>query len=68
MEQLKLQEKVKIVMKQTDYTHDKAMEKLKEFDGNMEKVILEYVGGSNIKEKELTTNQMFFKAIRDNFS
>ena len=68
MEQLKLQEKAKIVMKQTDYSYDKTMEKLKEHDGNMEKVILEYMGGSNIKEKELTTNQMFFKAIRDNFS
>ena len=68
MEQLKLQEKAKIVMKQTDYSYDKTMDKLKEYDGNMEKVILEYMGGSNIKEKELTTNQMFFKAIRDNFS
>ena len=68
MEQLKLQEKAKIIMKQTDYNYDKSMDKLKEHDGNMEKVILEYVGGSNIKEKELTTNQMFFKAIRDNFT
>ncbi len=68
MEQLKFEEKAKIIMKQTNYTYDKSIEKLNEFNGNMEKVILEYMGGSNIKEKELSTNQMFFKAIRDNFS
>ena len=68
MEQLKFEEKAKIIMKQTNYTYDKSIEKLNEFDGNMEKVILEYMGGSNVKEKELSTNQMFFKAIRDNFS
>jgi len=68
MEQLKFEEKAKIIMKQTNYTYDKSIEKLNEFNGNMEKVILEYMGGSNVKEKELSTNQMFFKAIRDNFS
>ena len=60
-----------LIRRQTDYDEDTINEKLKEHDNNIEKIILEYNGitpDKKKKEKEITTNQKIFKAIRDNMN
>ena len=57
--------KVKIVMNQTSYTYDEAKGHLENKNWNIESVILEYMGGINVKEPELSNNQKIFKAFRD---
>lgn len=56
---------VDIICKQTNYTKEEAEQKLMEFDNDLEKVILDYMGGSKIKDREISNNQKIFKAFRD---
>ena len=64
--------KINIIKRQTDYNEETIIEKLKEYDNDIEKIILEYNGlnydGDNQEKKEITTNQKIFKAIRDNMN
>lgn len=57
--------KVKIVINQTSYTYDEAKKHLENKNWNIEAVILEFMGGTNVKERELSNNQKIFKAFRD---
>ena len=57
--------KVKIVMNQTTYSYDEAKNNLEKSQWNIEAVILEFMGGSNVKEPEMSNNQKIFKAFRD---
>jgi hypothetical protein len=57
--------KIKMIMRQTSYTREETEEKMKEYDNNVEKVILNFLGGSKVKERETTNNQKIFKAFRE---
>lgn len=57
--------KIKMIMRQTSYTREETEEKMKECDNNVEKVILNFLGGSKVKERETTNNQKIFKAFRE---
>lgn len=57
--------KIKVVCNQTNYTQREAEEKLKDLDFDVEKVILDYMGGSKEVKKEISNNQKFFKAMRE---
>lgn len=57
--------KTKIVMNQTTYSYDEAKTKLQCHEWNIEAVILDFMGGSNVQERELSNNQKIFKAFRD---
>ena len=62
------EEKIAIIKRQTDYNEEKIQEKLKEFNGDVEKIIKEFHGISDeIKETNMSSNQKIFKAIRDFF-
>ena len=64
-----LEEKIQIIMRQTDYTEEKAREKLNLHDFDEIKCIKEYLG-IDIKEKTSTIkkgvslNQQIYKEIR----
>ena len=65
-----MEKSIGIIKRQTDYNEDTIIEKLKEYNNNIEKIILEY---NNIKPvtdddkfKNMSTNQKIFKTIRDN--
>jgi len=63
-----LQEKINIVKRQTNYDDEQAIEKLKEFDNNIENVIRDYNGiNQTVKEPKLSNNQKIFKTIREYF-
>jgi len=55
-----------LVMRQTDYDAETAMQKLKEYDGNVMMVIREYMGASKKIESNnpTSTNQVIMKEIR----
>jgi len=61
---------VQQIKRQTDYTEDIIIEKLKIHENNIEKIILEYNDACQIPkaEKECTTNQKIFKVIRENMN
>ena len=60
---------INIIKRQTDYTEETIIDKLKQHKNNIEDIILEYNGVSENKpEKEITTNQKIFMAIRDNMN
>lgn len=66
-----MEDKINIIKRQTDYNEETIVEKLKQYDNDIEKIILEYNGlnDDNVnQEKEITTNQKIFKAIRDNMN
>tara|TARA_B100000123_G_C25740338_1_gene433592 strand:- start:105 stop:308 length:204 start_codon:yes stop_codon:yes gene_type:complete len=65
MEEKSKEEKIKIIMKQTSYSESESYEKLDQFKGNVENVILDYMGGSNVKVRSTTNNQKIFKAMRE---
>ena len=65
MEDKSKEEKVKTIMKQTSYSETECYEKLNEFGGNVESVILDYMGGSNVPVRNTTNNQKIFKAMRE---
>ena len=57
------------IKRQTNYSEETILEKLKEHENNVEKIILEYNGIDNSQKCEkITTNQKIFKAIRDNMN
>jgi hypothetical protein len=61
----KITEKVDIILRQTDYTQEKAIEKLKEFNYDEIKVIRDYFGIADKKEQPINSiNQEIYKQIR----
>jgi hypothetical protein len=59
--------KIEIIMRQTDYNEEKAIEKLKLFDFNEMYVIRDYFGITEKKEKPQefkSVNQAIYKQIR----
>jgi anion-transporting ArsA/GET3 family ATPase len=54
-----------VIMRQTDYNEEKALEKLKEHDLNVVSVVHEYLGVKSIEKKDdRTTNQKVFGEFR----
>ena len=57
---------VAMIKRQTNYNEEQIIEKLKEHDNNIEKIIREYHGIIETKpERESSTNQKIFKSIRE---
>jgi hypothetical protein len=58
--------KIQIIMRQTDYTEEKAREKLGEFKFNEISVIRDYFGitEKNIQPKITSVNQAIYKQLR----
>ena len=52
------------IMRQTDYDKDKSLQKLKEHDLDIIRIVREWMGVSIKKEKKRTTNQMVFAEFR----
>ena len=62
----KIDEKIQIILGQTDYTKEQANEKLKEFDFDELKVIRSYFGITEKKIKPIhSINQEIYKQIRN---
>lgn len=60
-----IEKKVKIIVGQTDYSNETALEKLKEFNFDELKVIKAYLGISEKKPENIKSiNQEIFKQIR----
>jgi len=60
-----IQEKIEIVLRQTDYTKEEAKNKLQEFNYDHIKVIKSYLGITEKKEPPiLSVNQEIYKQIR----
>jgi hypothetical protein len=60
-----ISEKIQKILRQTDYTEEKALEKLKENDFDEINVIKSYFGIVNTKPKPVKTlNQEIYKQIR----
>jgi len=60
---------ISLIKRQTDYSEEIILEKLKEYENDVEKIILDYNGVNNDSENEnITTNQKIFKAIRENMN
>lgn len=60
-----LQEKIDIVCRQTDYTQEKALEKLTTHNNNTIDVIKEYLGSVTTEKKQpKTLNQKIYSEIR----
>jgi len=59
-------ELIDVVKRQTDYDNNKAQNKLLEFDLNVEHVVRDYMGLSNIKKEhiEKSPNQERYRMIR----
>jgi hypothetical protein len=65
IENNELEEKIQIIMRQTDYTQDKAKEKLLEFNGDHLEVIRSFLGISKKKNEPIkSVNQEIYKQIR----
>tara|TARA_B110001450_G_scaffold256463_1_gene287079 strand:+ start:8684 stop:8950 length:267 start_codon:yes stop_codon:yes gene_type:complete len=58
-------EKVNIVVRQTNYDNELALKKLIEFNYNIESVIKDYMGIKPKIKKEYTINQQIYKEIRN---
>ena len=63
---------IKMLKRQTDYNEETIIRKMKEFNNNIEKIILDYNNvdiekRKNEKISNLTSNQKIFKSIRDYF-
>jgi transposase-like protein len=67
MENITDKEKISILKRQTDYSEEIIIQKLKELDNNIENVIRHYQGTTEKKteSKSISTNQQIFKSIRD---
>ena len=69
MDENKEQEKSRIIAmikRQTNYNEEEIIEKLKQHNNDVEKIIREYHGIVETKpEKESSTNQKIFKSIRE---
>ena len=57
--------KIKMIMRQTSYTRDATEKKMEEYENDVEKIILNFLGGSKVMEREITNNQKIFKAFRE---
>ena len=57
--------KIKMIMRQTSYTREETEKKMEEYENEVEKIILNFLGGSKIMEREITNNQKIFKAFRE---
>ena len=66
MEQEDIQNLKEIVMRQTDYSEEQALEKLKQHNNDIMSIVREYMGVSAItKKNELkSVNQQIYKEIR----
>ena len=54
-----------LVMRQTDYTEEQAMDKIKEHKGDVVVILREYMGpAAVIEERKLTVNQTIYKEMR----
>ena len=54
-----------LVMRQTDYTAEQAMEKIQEHKGEVVVILREYMGPpAVIEERKLSTNQSLYKEMR----
>ena len=58
------QTNIEIIQRQTDYTEEEIIEKLKEFDNNPLLVIKNYLGVEKKPEKKKTLNQEIYTQIR----
>lgn len=63
-------ELINLVKRQTNYSEELVLEKLKQYKNDVEKIILEYNGVVQTQNENnvITTNQKIFKAIRDNMN
>ena len=60
-----LKEACGVIMRQTDYSEEKSLEKLKEHDLNVVSVVHEYLGVKSVEKKdERSTNQKVFGEFR----
>jgi hypothetical protein len=60
-----IQEKVEMILRQTDYSEEEAKNKLKEFNYDHIKVVKSYLGITEKKEPTIkTVNQEIYKQIR----
>jgi hypothetical protein len=60
-----IQEKIAMILRQTDYSEEEATNKLKEFNYNHISVIKSYLGIAEKKEPPIkTVNQEIYKQIR----
>ena len=67
-----MDEKVEIIQRQTNYSEDEAKNLLVKYNGNVEKVVMEYHGIDLEKkrreeEAKLTNNQKIFRSIGNFF-
>lgn len=67
-----MEEKIKMIQRQTNYTEDEAKTLLEKHNGNVEKVVMEYHGIDLDKkrreqEAKLTNNQKIFRSIGNFF-
>ena len=61
----KIDEKIQVILRQTDYTEEKALEKLRENDFDELKVIKSYLGIVDKKPTDVRSiNQEIYKQIR----
>jgi Zn-dependent oligopeptidase len=59
-------ENVDIVIRQTNYTSEEAVEKLKEFNENVEEVVKDYFGiRPKVNNRIVSYNQEIYKQIRE---
>uniref|UniRef100_A0A6C0BAR4 Uncharacterized protein n=1 Tax=viral metagenome TaxID=1070528 RepID=A0A6C0BAR4_9ZZZZ len=66
MDKEKTLEKVNIILRQTDYTHTVALEKLKEENGDHIQVIKQYMGITEKKVPEIkSVNQEIYRQLRN---
>tara|TARA_B100000424_G_scaffold154225_1_gene117887 strand:- start:6219 stop:6434 length:216 start_codon:yes stop_codon:yes gene_type:complete len=56
---------IKIIMNQTNYTHEQAIEALKKNNNDIEKTISEYLDVPPLVSPTLTTNQGIYTEIRN---
>lgn len=67
MDELKnsqLNDQIQMIMRQTNYTHEEALNKLIEFNYDTVKTIKSYFNISEKKEKVLSVNQEIYKHLR----
>ena len=67
-----MDDKIKIIKRQTNYNEDEIKELLKKHNNNIEKIIMEYHGidinkKNNEEFSKLSNNQKIFRTIRDFF-
>lgn len=69
MENLDLEEKVNIILRQTNYTYEEAQDQLKENENDYIKVIKKYIGINDKKiidtRKSNSLNQEIYKQLRE---